>query len=105
MADGFDRDGVAGVHDELGLLARIEPAPLHRVLTGRQDVVFTLGPFGGRILLPSAGVWRAYDAFSKAPADQATGDLLRVAMSGFCFLLMLYFGVSSFRRARRISRS
>ena len=56
-------------------------------------------------VLFGAGVWRAYDAFSKAPADQATGDLLRVAMSGFCFLLMLYFGVSSFRRARRISRS
>ncbi|HJZ96677.1 MAG TPA: hypothetical protein VKE70_09215 [Candidatus Solibacter sp.] len=56
-------------------------------------------------VLFGAGVWRAYDAFNKAPADQATGDLLRVAMSGFCFLLMLYFGVSSFRRARRISRS
>jgi hypothetical protein len=56
-------------------------------------------------VLFGAGVWRAYGAFSKAPADQATGDLLRVAMSGFCFLLMLYFGVSSFRRARRISRS
>ena len=56
-------------------------------------------------VLFGSGVWRAYNAFRSAPPDQATGDLLRVAMSGFCTLLMLYFGISSFRRARRISRS
>jgi hypothetical protein len=56
-------------------------------------------------VLFGSGVVRAYNAFSKAAPDQATGDLLRIIMSGFCTLLMLYFGVSSFRRARRISRS
>ena len=52
-----------------------------------------------------SGVWRAYDAFRNAPPDQASGDLLRMIMSAFCTLLMLYFGVTSFMRARRISRS
>jgi hypothetical protein len=52
-----------------------------------------------------SGVVRAYSAFTKATPDQATGDLLRIVMSGFCTLLMLYFGISSFRRARKISRS
>jgi hypothetical protein len=56
-------------------------------------------------VLFGSGVWRAYDAFSKAAPEQSTGDLLRIIMSGFCTLLMLYFGITSFRRARRISRS
>ena len=56
-------------------------------------------------VLFATGVWRSYSAFMKAAPDQATGDLLRMLMSTFCTLLMLYFGVSSFRRARRISRS
>jgi hypothetical protein len=56
-------------------------------------------------VLFGSGVWRAYNAFQSAPPDQATGDLLRVVMSSFCFLLMLYFGITSFRRARKISRS
>jgi hypothetical protein len=32
-------------------------------------------------------------------------DLARAAIGGFCTLLMLWYGVSSFRKARRISRS
>ena len=56
-------------------------------------------------VLFGAGAIRAYNAFSKATADEATGDLLRIVMSGFCTALMLYFGITSFRRARRISRS
>jgi hypothetical protein len=34
-----------------------------------------------------------------------SGDRVRLAIAGFCFLLMAYFGVQSFLRARRISRS
>jgi len=56
-------------------------------------------------VLFGAGGVRSYLSFTKAPADQAVGDLLRMAMSVFCTLLMLYFGISSFLRARRISRS
>jgi hypothetical protein len=56
-------------------------------------------------VLFGSGVWRAYNAFQAAAPGQATGDLMRVVMSSFCFLLMLYFGISSFRRARKISRS
>ena len=56
-------------------------------------------------VLFGSGVVRAYNSFSKAAPDQAMGDLLRIVMSAFCTLLMLYFGISSFRRARKISRS
>jgi hypothetical protein len=48
---------------------------------------------------------RLYLDFSKsAPADMSA-DVVRIAISGFCTLLMLWFGVTSFLRARRISRS
>jgi hypothetical protein len=33
------------------------------------------------------------------------GDSVRLGIAAFCFVLMAYFGVQSFRRARRISRS
>jgi hypothetical protein len=33
------------------------------------------------------------------------GDIMRLAMAGFCVLLLGYYGVSSFLRARKISRS
>jgi hypothetical protein len=33
------------------------------------------------------------------------GDYSRLFVASFCFVLMTYFGVQSFRRARRISRS
>jgi hypothetical protein len=56
-------------------------------------------------VLFGSGVVRSYSAYMKAAPDQAAGDLMRIVMSIFCTLLMLYFGISSFRRARRISRS
>ena len=56
-------------------------------------------------VLFGSGVFRAYSAFVDAAPDQSTGPLLRIVMSGFCTLLMLYFGITSFLRARRISRS
>jgi hypothetical protein len=48
---------------------------------------------------------RTYIDLASAPPAEATGLLIRLLMSGFCALLMLYFGVSSFLRARKISRS
>jgi hypothetical protein len=42
---------------------------------------------------------------SSASSAEVTGDLIRIAMAGFCTVLMAYFGVTSFRRARKISRS
>jgi hypothetical protein len=56
-------------------------------------------------VLFGSGVVRAYNGYVSDPPDQATGHLLRIIMAGFCTLLMLYFGISSFRRARKISRS
>jgi hypothetical protein len=34
-----------------------------------------------------------------------TGELIRLVMAGFCTLVMAYYGISSFRRARKIARS
>ena len=48
---------------------------------------------------------RTYMDFAEAPAGEETGHLVRLAMTAFCTLLMLYFGVTSFLRARKISRS
>ena len=52
-----------------------------------------------------SGVVRSYIKLGNAPPDQATGYLVRLGMSAFCTVLMLYFGVTSFLRARKISRS
>ena len=56
-------------------------------------------------VLFGSGTVRAYIAFNNARADQVTGDLIRLLMAGFCTFIMLYYGISSFRRARKISRS
>jgi hypothetical protein len=37
--------------------------------------------------------------------DGNPGDIMRLLMAGFCVLLLGYYGVSSFLRARKISRS
>ena len=43
--------------------------------------------------------------YAKAGPDGGTGELIRLAMAGSCTLLMGWYGVSSFLRARKISRS
>jgi hypothetical protein len=43
--------------------------------------------------------------YMKTPPATAFEALIRVALAGFCTLLMLWFGVTSFLRARKISRS
>ena len=48
---------------------------------------------------------RLYLDFSHAPSKSGGDDLVRFCMAGFCALLMLWFGVTSFLRARKISRS
>jgi hypothetical protein len=47
---------------------------------------------------------RLYLDFSRGTGD-ANADFLRFVVAAFCTLLMLYFGVTSFLRARKISRS
>jgi hypothetical protein len=42
---------------------------------------------------------------ASASNSDPTGDIVRLVMAGFCTILMAYFGVTSFRRARKISRS
>ena len=56
-------------------------------------------------VLFGSGAIRSFIALDNAAAGQGTGDLMRFVMAVFCTLLMLYFGISSFLRARKISRS
>ena len=46
-----------------------------------------------------------YLDFSRGAGNAASADFVRFLLSAFCTLLMLYFGVTSFLRARKISRS
>ena len=48
---------------------------------------------------------RLFLDFSHGKGDEASANLVRFGMAAFCTLLMLYFGVTSFLRARKISRS
>ena len=52
-----------------------------------------------------SGIVRAYIKLGGAPPDQAAGELFRLVLSALGTILMLYFGVTSFLRARKISRS
>lgn len=55
-------------------------------------------------ILFGSGAVRAYMALSSSPKIDS-GDFWRFAGTAFLMLLMLYFGISSFLRARKISRS
>ena len=48
---------------------------------------------------------RLYLDFSDAAGEAASSHLVRFVVAAFCTVLMLYFGVTSFLRARKISRS
>ena len=52
-----------------------------------------------------SGVVRSYIKLGTAPPDQVADHLFRLGLSVVGTLLMLYFGVTSFLRARKISRS
>ncbi len=43
--------------------------------------------------------------FTKADQQEAGGALMRLGVAGFCTAVMLYFGLGSLLRARKISRS
>jgi hypothetical protein len=55
-------------------------------------------PFGGKAI-------RLYLDYAAAPDHEKGGAMVRLALAGFCTVLMAWFGVTSFLRARRISRS
>jgi len=46
-----------------------------------------------------------YRSYVHAPPAAAPGELMRVVTSAFFGLVMAWFGISSFLRARKISRS
>ena len=43
--------------------------------------------------------------YAKAQPGEGFPELLRLAVAGFCTLVMVWFGVASYLRARKISRS
>jgi hypothetical protein len=55
-------------------------------------------------VLFGSGAIRAYLAMGENPTDDA-GHMWRLLGTGFLTLLMLYFGITSFLKARKISRS
>jgi hypothetical protein len=59
----------------------------------------------GFFFLAFAG-WFGFATFrSVRSLNQPGGSMLMVLVSGFAALLMLYFGITSFLKARKISRS
>lgn len=46
-----------------------------------------------------------YRQYAVAPPALVTGEFMRVVTTGFFALIFAWFGISSFLRARRISRS
>ena len=42
---------------------------------------------------------------ANAPPEEGAGSLIRLLMAAFCTLVMLWFGLTSFLKARKISRS
>jgi hypothetical protein len=52
-----------------------------------------------------AATVRSYIDFTKAAPDAGGGFFLRVVMGSCATSIVLYYGISSFLRARRISRS
>jgi len=43
--------------------------------------------------------------YAHGPAAEAGSQLVRIVIAGFCTLVMLWFALGSFLRARKISRS
>jgi hypothetical protein len=67
------------------------------------------------VMKPALSLWNQVIGFiflcfgifmgSSAIRNAATGDMLKVALSGIGALVMLGYGISSFVRAHKISRS
>ncbi len=43
--------------------------------------------------------------YANASVAERPGELIRLLMAGFCTLIMVWYGISSFLKARKISRS
>ena len=85
------------------LLKHIVPAivkPLHSLWN--EVVGFFFLSFAAVFLFRTFAYYRSY---TQAPAAAAPNELMRVIVSCFFGLVMAWFGVSSFLRARKISRS
>ena len=52
-----------------------------------------------------SGTVRYARGYMKAGPGGGTGELMGLARAGFCTFLMAWYGISSFLRARKISRS
>ena len=43
--------------------------------------------------------------YANSPASRGPGEVIRLVMAGFCTLIMAWYGIGSFLKARKISRS
>jgi len=91
------------VHHSRLFLQHVVPAVLKPARTLWNEVIGFL--FICLAVIFGFGTVRSYMDFSKAAPDTAMGYLFRVIMGTFCTFIVLWYGISSFVRARRISRS
>jgi len=74
--------------------------PLHALWN--EVIGFFFLCFAAVFVFKTAGYVRQFQHASPA---EAPGQFLRILMAGFCGLLLAYYGISSFLKARKISRS
>jgi hypothetical protein len=67
-----------------------------------QFIAFLFCVFGVIFGFKTFHLWRDYAAAAPGETGDAT---LRLAIAGFCTLLMFWFGIGSYLKARRIARS
>jgi hypothetical protein len=92
-----------GLHHGRMFLQHVVPAILKPARALWNEIIgFLFFCFGVLFGFKTATYVRDY---LRAPDNSGGSELLRLLMAGFCTLLMLWYCFSSFRRARRISRS
>jgi len=97
------RNGVTAVKHGRVFVKHVVPAVMKPARTLWNEVIgfifFCIG-----VMFASRTVRLYMDYMAAAPAEKGT-TMGRLVLATFCTLLMLWFGLTSFLRARRISRS
>src|ERR1051326_1182726 len=91
------------VRHSRAFLEHVVPAVLKPARTLWNEIIGFL--FICLAVLFGFGTVRSYLEFNKAAPEAAGAPLLRIVLGLFCTLLVLWYGISSFLKARRISRS
>jgi hypothetical protein len=91
------------VRNSRAFLEHVVPAVLKPARTLWNEVIGFL--FICLAVVFGSATVRSYMDLTKAAPDAVSGFLLRLVMGTFATFIVLYYGISSFLRARRISRS